>query len=174
MRGSFAVLRRSTLPEATAASNDTCHRHPESPEPQGVGRWSGGGRRRISGLHDLAIWSFFAALRQLRMTVGHHRSNGVRAFAGSDDTSVATALDSLSAPSFFNFLRRPGITLPGCHMRVLVAEDEKRTRAILVEMVQSLGCEVFEAGSGFEAVKRVQEHHPDVLLLDGLLPEIEN
>jgi CheY-like chemotaxis protein len=57
-------------------------------------------------------------------------------------------------------------------MRVLIAEDEKKTRAILVEMVQSLGCEVLEAGTGYEAVKIVQESKPDVLLLDGLLPEM--
>ncbi len=57
-------------------------------------------------------------------------------------------------------------------MRVLIAEDEKKTRAILVEMVQSLGCETVEAGTGYEAVKQVQEHRPDVLLLDGLLPEM--
>ena len=57
-------------------------------------------------------------------------------------------------------------------MRVLIAEDEKKTRALLVEMVQSLGCETLEAGTGYEAVKVVQESKPDVLLLDGLLPEM--
>jgi CheY-like chemotaxis protein len=57
-------------------------------------------------------------------------------------------------------------------MRVLIAEDEKKTRSILVEMVQSLGCEIFEAATGYEAIKQVQENRPDVLLLDGLLPEM--
>jgi len=57
-------------------------------------------------------------------------------------------------------------------MRVLIAEDENKTRAILSEMLRELGCETVEAGSGFEAVKLVQEHRPEVLLLDGLLPEM--
>ncbi|HJT16887.1 MAG TPA: response regulator [Thermoanaerobaculia bacterium] len=57
-------------------------------------------------------------------------------------------------------------------MRVLIAEDEKKTRAMLVEMLQSLGCETVEAASGYETVKLVQEHRPEVLLLDGLLPEM--
>jgi CheY-like chemotaxis protein len=57
-------------------------------------------------------------------------------------------------------------------MRVLIAEDEKKTRAILSEMLRELGCETVEAGSGFEAVKLVQEHRPEVLVLDGLLPEM--
>ena len=57
-------------------------------------------------------------------------------------------------------------------MQVLIAEDEKKTRALLVGMLQSLGCETVEAATGFEAIKVVQEHHPEVLLLDGLLPEM--
>jgi len=57
-------------------------------------------------------------------------------------------------------------------MRVLIAEDEKKTRAILADILRGLGCEIVEAGSGYEAVKLVQEHRPEVLLLDGLLPEM--
>jgi CheY-like chemotaxis protein len=57
-------------------------------------------------------------------------------------------------------------------MRVLIAEDEKKTRAMLVEMLRGLGCETVEAASGYDAVKRVQEQRPEVLLLDGLLPEM--
>jgi CheY-like chemotaxis protein len=57
-------------------------------------------------------------------------------------------------------------------MRVLVAEDEKKTRAMLVEMLRELGCETVEAASGYEAIKLVQEHRPEVLVLDGLLPEM--
>jgi CheY-like chemotaxis protein len=56
--------------------------------------------------------------------------------------------------------------------RVLIAEDEKKTRAMLADMLRSLDCEIFEAASGYEAVKIVQENKPDVLLLDGLLPEM--
>jgi CheY-like chemotaxis protein len=57
-------------------------------------------------------------------------------------------------------------------MRVLIAEDEKKTRAMLVDMLRGLGCEIVEAASGYEAIKLVQEHRPEVLLLDGLLPEM--
>ena len=57
-------------------------------------------------------------------------------------------------------------------MRVLVAEDEKKTRAMLAEMLRELGCETVEAASGYEAVKLIQEHRPEVLMLDGLLPEM--
>src|SRR5881296_3746382 len=63
-------------------------------------------------------------------------------------------------------------TRPDAAMRVLIAEDEKKTRALLVEMLRSFGCETVEAASGYEAVKLVQENRPEVLLLDGLLPEM--
>lgn len=57
-------------------------------------------------------------------------------------------------------------------MRVLVAEDENKTRAMLVEMLQDLGCEVTEVSKGLEALKRVSDERPEVVLLDGLLPEM--
>jgi len=57
-------------------------------------------------------------------------------------------------------------------MRVLIAEDERRTRAMLFEMIASLGCESVVASSGLEAMRIIQEKRPDVLLLDGLLPEM--
>ena len=58
----------------------------------------------------------------------------------------------------------------GGAMRVLIAEDERRTRAMLFEMIASLGCESVVASSGLEAMRIIQEKRPDVLLLDGLLP----
>lgn len=57
-------------------------------------------------------------------------------------------------------------------MRVLIAEDERKTRASLVEIVSGLGCDVVVASSGLEAIKKAQETRPNVLLLDGLLPEM--
>jgi CheY-like chemotaxis protein len=57
-------------------------------------------------------------------------------------------------------------------MRVLIAEDERKTRSMLVEMITNLGCETVIALTGLEAVRLAHEKRPDVLLLDGLLPEL--
>ena len=57
-------------------------------------------------------------------------------------------------------------------MQVLIAEDERKTRAMLFEMIVSLGCESVVASSGLEAMRLIQEKRPDVLLLDRLLPEM--
>lgn len=57
-------------------------------------------------------------------------------------------------------------------MRVLVAEDEKKTREFVAGILDALGCETCVASAGFEAVKAVQQKRPQLLLLDGLLPEM--
>jgi CheY-like chemotaxis protein len=62
--------------------------------------------------------------------------------------------------------------LAGDRLRVLIAEDEKKTREFLVSVVEALGCETFVSAGGLEAVKLVQEHRPHVLLIDGLMPEM--
>ena len=62
--------------------------------------------------------------------------------------------------------------LAGERLRVLVAEDERKTREFLVSVVDALGCQTLVSASGLEAVKLVQEHRPQALLIDGLMPEM--
>jgi CheY-like chemotaxis protein len=57
-------------------------------------------------------------------------------------------------------------------LRVMVAEDERKTREFLVGLLEKAGCEAIVANAGFKAVKVVQERRPQVILLDGLLPEM--
>ncbi len=57
-------------------------------------------------------------------------------------------------------------------MRVLIAEDERKTRAMLAEMAMSLGCETSVAATGLDALRLALKERPDVIMLDGLLPEL--
>ena len=57
-------------------------------------------------------------------------------------------------------------------MRVLIAEDEVKTREMVIEMLNSLGCETLVARTGFEAIRIAEEQRPNVIVLDGLLPEM--
>lgn len=56
--------------------------------------------------------------------------------------------------------------------RVLVVEDERRMREQLVEQVESFGCTTFAAGAAYEAIRIAERERPDIIFIDGLLPQM--
>jgi CheY-like chemotaxis protein len=50
--------------------------------------------------------------------------------------------------------------------RVLVVDDDAWLRPLLAELLSEEGYEVLEADSGSEALRRVREQHPDLVVLD--------
>ena len=61
-----------------------------------------------------------------------------------------------------------GVALP----TVLIVEDERKLRWSLCEQFGSMGIDALTASSGFEAIRIAGEMRPDLILLDGLLPEM--
>jgi DNA-binding response OmpR family regulator len=59
-------------------------------------------------------------------------------------------------------------TLPS----VLIVEDERRLRASLVETFREMNIDAMTASGGFEAIRIASECRPDLILVDGLLPEM--
>lgn len=57
--------------------------------------------------------------------------------------------------------------------RVLVVDDEPAIRRLLRTSLTALGCTVYEAGGGREALRAVNAHRPDVLVLDLGLPDMD-
>jgi len=55
-------------------------------------------------------------------------------------------------------------------LRVLVAEDEPAMLSLVTRHLKSLGLSVIEAGEGDVAWELAQEHHPDLVLLDVMMP----
>lgn len=55
---------------------------------------------------------------------------------------------------------------------VLIVEDERKLRWLLIERFQAMGITPLAASSGFEAIRVAAESRPDLILLDGLLPEM--
>jgi DNA-binding response OmpR family regulator len=55
---------------------------------------------------------------------------------------------------------------------ILVVDDEKTLRETLADSLESEGFTVFQAADGREAVDAFRRHHPDLILLDLMLPEI--
>jgi DNA-binding response OmpR family regulator len=55
--------------------------------------------------------------------------------------------------------------------RILIADDEAGVRESLARLLEADGHEVIEAEDGHQAVQRVSESPPDVLLLDNMMPK---
>jgi DNA-binding response OmpR family regulator len=58
-------------------------------------------------------------------------------------------------------------------MRVLVADDSPVVRRLVVARLQADGHEVLEAGDGVEAVDLALREHPDLLVLDRVMPKMD-
>ena len=57
--------------------------------------------------------------------------------------------------------------------RVVLAEDEPDIRLIARLSLKRAGFDVVTANNGAEALARVAEHAPDVVLLDWMMPEMD-
>jgi DNA-binding response OmpR family regulator len=57
-------------------------------------------------------------------------------------------------------------------LTVLIVEDERKMRWRLIDQVQRLGVEPLYASTGFEAIRVAGTMKPQLILLDGLLPEM--
>ena len=55
-------------------------------------------------------------------------------------------------------------------LRVLVAEDEPAMLSLVTRHLKSLGLAVIEAGEGDVAWELAQQLHPDLVLLDVMMP----
>jgi CheY-like chemotaxis protein len=57
--------------------------------------------------------------------------------------------------------------------RVLVVDDDADVRTAIAEVLSVEGFSVTEAADGFEGLRRAREEHPDVILLDLLMPRMD-
>ncbi len=60
--------------------------------------------------------------------------------------------------------------VPSGRRRVLVVDDEPELRSILSEYLERKGFEVVQAGGGAEALRRLPQFRPHVVLLDIMMP----
>jgi CheY-like chemotaxis protein len=56
---------------------------------------------------------------------------------------------------------------------ILVAEDHPDSRDALRTLLEAYGYQVFVAGDGAEAVQRAVEIHPDLILMDLMMPGVD-
>lgn len=55
---------------------------------------------------------------------------------------------------------------------ILVIEDETQTRKVLLNCLKFEGFKAFEADNGKKGLKLAQEHHPDLIVCDIMMPEM--
>ena len=68
--------------------------------------------------------------------------------------------------------RNDGVSVP-CEVRmahVLIVEDDRDIRDTLADVLQSEGYEVACARNGLEGLIAARHHHPDVIVLDLMMP----
>jgi PAS domain S-box-containing protein len=61
----------------------------------------------------------------------------------------------------------------GSPARVLVVDDDPEARAVISAQLAAIGAQCLEAGDGKEAVAAAREHHPDLIVLDVGMPEMD-
>jgi CheY-like chemotaxis protein len=57
--------------------------------------------------------------------------------------------------------------------KVLIADDKDTSRELVRTVLESFGYEVTEAGDGREALERARQVHPDLIILDLHMPEVD-
>ncbi len=56
---------------------------------------------------------------------------------------------------------------------VMVVEDDERTREMVIRMLNKAGWQVIEANNGEMALRCLEKYHPDLILLDLMMPEMD-
>lgn len=57
--------------------------------------------------------------------------------------------------------------------KILVVDDEEDLRELVMEVLEDKGLEVYGASRGEEALEKVKEIRPDLILLDVMMPDID-
>ncbi|WP_414545355.1 CHASE2 domain-containing protein [Nostoc sp. CCY0012] len=56
---------------------------------------------------------------------------------------------------------------------ILIVDDDGNHRSILTSLLQEIGCRTLEASDGKQGLQMVTENHPDVILLDLAMPNMD-
>jgi DNA-binding response OmpR family regulator len=57
--------------------------------------------------------------------------------------------------------------------KILIVEDDTDLRNVLADRLSSYNYEILQAEDGAQALQQIQDHKPDLVLLDLLLPKVD-
>ena len=58
-------------------------------------------------------------------------------------------------------------------LKILVVDDSKTIRRTAETLLAKEGCEVFTAVDGFDALSKIADHRPDIILLQLRMPRLD-
>ena len=59
------------------------------------------------------------------------------------------------------------------NLKVMVVDDSKTIRKTAETLLKKVGCEVFTATDGFDALAKIAEHEPQIILVDIMMPRLD-
>jgi CheY-like chemotaxis protein len=116
-----------------------------------------------------------AISRRIMQAFGGSLQVESRIGAGSVFTATLPAERVLGEPPASSGLSEAPLTgrdLPD-HASILVIDDDAISREALIVLLEEEGYEVLTASGGEEGLKAVEEHRPNVLLLDMMMPGMD-
>lgn len=105
------------------------------------------------------------------------RQMGGEIYVTSEDNQGSTFWFELNIPSVKNELPpAPSQVLikgyEGKRRKILVIDDLAENRSVLVDFLTLIGFEMIEAINGVEGIEKTQKEHPDLILMDIVMPEM--
>lgn len=58
-------------------------------------------------------------------------------------------------------------------LKVMVIDDSKTIRRTAESLLKKVGCDVVVADNGFEALPVINEHQPDIIFIDIMMPRLD-
>ncbi|ADJ27098.1 response regulator receiver protein [Nitrosococcus watsonii C-113] len=58
-------------------------------------------------------------------------------------------------------------------LKVMVVDDSKTIRKTAETLLKKFGCKVVTAEDGFEALPKINQHHPDIIFIDIMMPRLD-
>ena len=58
-------------------------------------------------------------------------------------------------------------------LKVMVIDDSKTIRRTAETLLKKVGCEVFTATDGFEALSKIADNQPDIIFIDIMMPRLD-
>jgi twitching motility two-component system response regulator PilG len=59
------------------------------------------------------------------------------------------------------------------NIKIMVIDDSKTIRHTAENLLRKAGCEVITAENGFEALSKINQHRPDLIFLDIMMPRLD-